>query len=117
MYRKTIVSSRGAIVCSHDGTASAGRWLSFGGNPSNTSPYIQPEPGSLRAVSLSTQGASTVTIVLYKNGVSVATFNLVGSAALIDNTLSIPLDPSDTLSAQVTSGSAIRPSLFLFVQM
>lgn len=117
IYSKTTISSRGAIVASYNAAAGTGRWLEYGGNPSNEVPYVQPEPGVLRAISLSVANSTTVTASILKNGVSVATISLTSSLTGVNSNISIPVAVGDTLSIQITSGSCNKPSLFLFIQM
>lgn len=110
-------ASRGPTICGFDGNGSSGRWLEFfSNNPSNNNPFIIAENNQLIAVSLSSSANSTGTITIYKNGVSVQTISLSASQKNAISGLLINFSPLDELSAQVTSGSISRPTLFLFLR-
>jgi hypothetical protein len=111
------LASRGPTTCGFDGTGSSGRWLEFfSNNPSNNSPFIVAEPCQLIAVSLSASSNSTGTITIYKNGVSTQTITLTASRKNRVSSLAINFTDLDEISAQVTSGSIARPTLYMFIR-
>lgn len=111
------LASRGPTTCGFDGGGSTGRWLEFfTNNPSNNSPFIIAEPCQLIAVSVSSSSNSTGTITIYKNGSSVQTISLSASKKNRVNGLLINFTDLDEISAQVTSGSISRPTLFMFIR-
>lgn len=110
-------ASRGPTICGFDGSASTGRWLEFfSNNPSNNNPFVLAEPAQLIALSVSASANSTGTVTVYKNGVSVQTISLTANRKNRVKDLAINFTDLDEISAQVTSGSITRPTLFLFIR-
>jgi len=110
-------ASRGFVSCGFDGNASSGRWLEFATNiASNLTPFIVPEPGVIRAISLGTNGNSTCTVTLFKNGIAITTLSTSASSANRNKTLNLSVTDLDKLSVQVTSGSCNRPMFYIFIQ-
>jgi hypothetical protein len=110
-------ASRGPTICGFDGNASVGRYLEFfTNNPSNNSPFILAEPAQLAAVSISASANSTGTITIFKNGVVLQTISLVAAKKARVKSLNLNFTDLDEISAEVTSGSISRPTLFLFIR-
>lgn len=110
-------ASRGPTITSFDGSASTGRWLEFAANnPSDGNPYVVAEPGQIRAISISASTNSTGTVQIKKNGSNVTSISLSASRYASVVGLSVGLANLDLLSAQVSSGSISRPTVFIFIQ-
>lgn len=110
-------SSRGGLICGHDGASSVGRYLAFyPSNPSNTNPLIIPEPSELVALSISASANSTGTLTVYRNFVPVTTISLSSSRKNRIQGLEINLTDLDELSVSVTSGSISKPMMTLFIR-
>lgn len=116
-YAAAASSSRGAIICGFDGTASVGRYLEFfSNNPSNNNPFIVAENSQLVALSISASSSSTGTVTLFVNGVSTQTISLAAATSNRVSGLSALLTPGNQISLEVTSGSISRPTVFIFIR-
>jgi hypothetical protein len=118
----TISSSNGpsryCLSCGYDGNAPTNRWLEYiSNNPSDQTPFVAPETSSVKALSLAAAAAATCTITLYKNASPLTTISLVASQTAQVSGLNFALAPGDTLSAQVTSGSCLKPLFNTFIQV
>jgi hypothetical protein len=106
----------GSIVFAFDGNAVVGRWLENAANvPTDLTKCIIAGNKNLRAISMATNGASTCTVTIFKNGVAL---NTISTSAIAKNTklnLSHPLVDKDEISAQVTSGSSTRPVIYIWI--
>jgi len=104
--------SRYAAVCGYNGNASATKYLEFhNSNPSDASPFVTAEQGTLKAISVAVKVATTATFTVYKNAVSVATLILTAQDVNSSSGLSELFAVNDKLSVALTSGSA-RDILF-----
>ena len=109
---------RYAITCGFDGSAATNRWMEVITNvASNVSPFVVPEAGTIKALSLAVQANATTTITIFKNGSSLTTITLSTTKTNSISGLNLALAAGDTLSAQVTSGSCNQPVLNIFVQV
>lgn len=99
--------SRYSLIYGYNGNAS-NKWLElFPSVPSDTSPFVVAEVGTIEALSVAVRNTSTATFTLYVNGISVDTISL--TAATTNSkilTTPISLSINDEISAKITSGSA-----------
>lgn len=121
-YYKAVQASanvaRFLIIAGFDGNGSSGRWLEIGDNSaSNLVPFVWPRAGQITELSMRTNGNSTCTITIFKNGVSTGqTISTAGTTNATVTGLSLSFVAGDTLGFQVTSGSANRPHIFNFAR-
>lgn len=108
--------ARFCTIASFDGTGSTGRWLAFGANnPSNNNPMVFPRAGAVTELSFSCAAVATTTVTIFKNGVTTGiTISTAAANSARVSGLNIVFAAGDKLSAQVTSGSSSRPTLFIF---
>lgn len=110
--------SRFCLPCAFDGNAAVGRWLAFTqNNASNLSPFNPPRAGAFNELSLTTNGNSTMTATIFKNGVTTGiTISTVASARAGVTGLNLTFISTDLISVQVTAGSSARPTVYLFAK-
>lgn len=110
--------ARFLLIAGFDGNGSTGRWLEIGDNSaSNLVPFVWPRAGKITELSMRTNGNSTCTVTLFKNGVS--TGQIINTVAQNQKTLTglnLTFVAGDTLSFQVTAGSANRPHIYNFAR-
>ena len=105
-------------TCGFDGNASSGRYLEFITNISSSlTPFVIAEKSYLKSISIGTNGNSTTTVTIYKNGVALETIATSGTSKNNKKNLTHILNELDGISASVTSGSSSRPMVFLFFQI
>ena len=105
------------VVCGFDGGASNGRWLEFTGNvESNVAGFVVPRSSTITHLSVSAVSNATCTFTVYKNRSSVGTISLSASRKN-SNTQNIALAQNDELSVKVTSGSASKPMVAIFIRI
>ena len=116
---KTITASgasRLPVVFAYAGTAS-NRWLQlFDSIPSDQVPFVMSEAGTIKTLAIATNGTSTVTVTIYKNGVLLDTISTAGTAVntkIVTHSLTV----NDELSAKVTAGSASKPIFYATIQV
>lgn len=109
-------ASRLPVTLAYNGNAS-NKWLEiFASISSDSVPFLMAEPGVVRTLALTTNGTSTVTVTLYKNGVLLDTISLTaatGASKLTSHTLLA----GDKISAKVTDGSASNPIFCVTIQV
>ena len=100
--------SRYVVPCGYESTVQNGRWLEFHrGNPSDEGPYIATEATELISFSFSVPSVTTsVTITVYKNGVSLDTV-VLSNSDIATKTFTTPysLVTGDKISVQKTAGN------------
>jgi len=111
-------SSRYSIDFSYNGNAVATKYLQlFLANPSDGTPYITPETGTIKSMAIATPTNTTATVTVYKNGSSIDTITLTGASSNYKSGLNIPVAPGDKISAAVTSGSIQNPGVSVQVKV
>lgn len=110
--------ARFLLIAGFDGNGSTGRWLEIGDNSaSNLIPFVWPRAGFISELSFRTNGVSTCTATIFKNGVSTGqTISTVAAAQATITGLTLAFAAGDTLSIQITAGSANRPHVFNFAR-
>lgn len=110
--------ARFLLLAGFDGNGSTGRWLEIGDNSaSNLIPFVWPRAGQITELSFRTNGNSTCTATLFKNGVSTGvTISTAGTSQATLTGLSLSFVANDTLSIQITAGSSNRPHVFNFAR-
>lgn len=103
----------------YDGNAVAPKWLeTFHSISSNTTPFVIPEDATIRAISVRTNGTSTASFELYKNGATLLdTISLVAVNKATKKNLNYAIVTDDEFSVKVATGSANDISYELFVQV
>ena len=104
--------------CGYGGNAGSGKWLEFyATNPSNTSPYIPAEQGTVRAISASCDGPTTITFGFYINGVQQDTLTITSGSTAYESGLNISFSAGDRFSVKVESGSAKDPGFEISIRV
>jgi len=113
-YAATV--ARFCLVGAFDGNGTVGRWLAYmQNNPSNLNPFVWPRAGKITELSYSTNGNSTSTCTLFKNAVSTGiTISTAGTAKASVTGLNVVFAANDSMSVQLTAGSANRPQVYHF---
>lgn len=110
--------ARFLLIAGFDGNGSTGRWLEIGDNSaSNLIPFVFPRAGVISELSLRTNGNSTTTATIFRNGVSTGqTISTAGTSQAALTGLNISFTALQTLSVQITAGSSNRPHVFIFIR-
>jgi hypothetical protein len=106
----------GCLNFGYNGSAAANRWLEvIGNNPSNNTPFTVAGVKAIRAISISTDINSTVTVTIFKNGIALDTISLSSARKNSKLNLNHVLLDQEQLSCQVTSGTISRPCVTLWL--
>lgn len=110
--------SRYAVIIGYNGNANSIKYLEvFSSNPSNTSPFIVSEPGTIESLGISASSSSTGTVTIYKNAVASGTVSLTAQTSNSTIITPVTVAAGDKISAAVTSGSASNPVLSVLIKV
>ena len=98
-----------------------GKFLEFTfGNPSNSHPFPVPTPCVITNLSGRLQNTDTITFTIYKkvNGsfTQIDQIEFTGSSTEYNECVDIPLECSQDLAVEVTSGSTNSPQVGIFIR-
>lgn len=108
-----------AIIFSRDGTPSANTWLYYGhATPSNQMPFVTFKDLILTEYTVTTQAASTATLVLRNVQTNANILSIpLASSLLVTGAPNIAISQGIQIGAIVTNASANRPCLTLIFRV
>jgi len=114
---KNIGSSRMVVTFGYDGTAVSVKFLeAFHSISSDKSPFVMAEDATVKALSIHTDGVSTATYDVLKNGSTIDTLSLVAADKNSKKDLNLGFVINDELGVKISSGSAKNSLFNVFVE-